>query len=97
MSDKETFHIASIEIGVDADFARSFTTEATNHREALQHYIDHLNSRPQITPWTLDDFVQRELEDTRVLVYDGVTLHDATDSNTEVYIVITEASKRQAI
>ena len=97
MNDKQTFHITSIELGVDADFVRSFTTEATNHREALQHYIDHLNSRPRIEPWVLDDFIRRVLEDTRVPVYNGVTLHDATDSNTEVYVVITEADKRQEI
>ena len=94
---KTTFHITAIEFGVDAEFVRSFTTKAENHRNALQAYINHLNDRPLITPWTLDDFELITLEDTSVPVYNGNTMYDASDSNTKVYVVVTEADKRQQL
>ena len=94
---KETFHITTLELGVDADFARSFTTEATNHRDALQDYVEYLNARPLITPWTLEDFQQMELEDDQVLVHEGTTMYDASDSNTKVYVIISEAAQQKQI
>ena len=97
MSDKQPFHITSIEIGVDADFVRCFTTEAANHEAAFQHYINHLNARPLIEPWKRANYTVRELEDDRRLVYKGTMLYDGTDSNTEVYVVVTKANQRQQL